>query len=239
MEFIDIIISACALIVLEIVLGIDNLIFLSILTSRLPKEKRKKASRWGLTFAWVTRIALLLSVIWIVHLTQPLFHIYSLAFSWRDLFLFIGGCFLITKATQEIRQEIEPKKIRHLAQNAKTAANFKSTVLQIVLMDLIFSLDSVLTAVGLTANFKVMVFAISCAILVMLYASEPVGKLIENHPTLKILALCFLILIGVFLIADSFSQHIARGYLYFAMAFSIIVEIINIIKNNRLKQTKL
>ena len=229
MELLDIILSILALIVLEIVLGIDNLVFLSILTEKLPREQRKKARQWGLTFAWMTRLLLLASAVWIVKLTKPLFIINDLAFSVRDIFLFAGGAFLIVKATQEIHDEVGDDVKMHDIQLKRVT--FQRIVIQIALMDVIFSLDSVLTAIGLTQNFIVMAVAITCAILVMVYASEPVGLFID--PTVKMLALSFLILIGTLLVADSFSFHVPRGYLYFAMSFSLGVELLNLLKRAR------
>jgi predicted tellurium resistance membrane protein TerC len=234
MEFIDVIASLVVLIVLEIVLGIDNLVFLSILTDKLPKEQRKSARRWGLTFAWVTRLMLLASAVWLSKLTHPLFRVAEFSFSARDIFLFIGGAFLITKATQEIHNEVVDEEEGDTVRKPYRVS-FKSIVMQVAIMDIVFSLDSVLTAIGLTNHFTVMAVAITCAILVMLYASEPVSIFIDKHPSLKMLALSFLILIGTVLIADSFSFHIPRGYIYFAMGFSITVEMLNLIKRSRRK----
>ena len=232
MEILDVIFSVLALIILEIILGIDNLVFLSILTEKLPQHQRKKARYWGLTFAWVTRLLLLASVVWLVKLTHPLFTIGDLGFSLRDLFLMAGGAFLIFKATQEIHFEVGETKSEQKAIR-KAAGTLPGVIIQIGLMDIIFSLDSVLTAIGLTQNFMVMAVAISCAILVMIYASEPVGHFIEHHPTIKMLALSFLILIGTLLVADGFSFHVPRGYLYFAMGFSLGVESLNLLKKSR------
>lgn len=237
MEFLDIIVSLLALIILEIVLGIDNLVFLSILTEKLPKEQRKKARQWGLTFAWVTRLMLLASAVWLSKLTRPLFSFADLSFSARDLFLFAGGAFLIAKATQEIHSEVGEEGNEFEIKKLKSVT-FNGVVLQVALMDIIFSLDSVLTAVGLTSRFWVMAAAITGAIIVMLYASEPVSRFIDKHPTIKMLALSFLILIGMVLIADSFSFHIPRGYIYFAMGFSLSVEMLNLLKHNRRSRKK-
>ncbi|MBA2656916.1 MAG: TerC family protein [Tatlockia sp.] len=226
MEFLEIVLSLLALIVLEIVLGIDNLVFLAILTEKLPREQRKSARRWGLTFAWVTRLILLASAVWLTKLTHPLFSVAKFSFSARDLFLFVGGMFLIAKATQEIHLEIA-KTTKLTVTKPKVPVSFTGVILQVALMDIIFSLDSVLTALGLTDRFMVMAAAITCAILVMVFAAEPVSHFIDKHPTLKMLALSFLILIGTVLVADSFSFHIPRGYIYFAMGFSLTVEILN------------
>ncbi|CZI89032.1 integral membrane protein%2C YkoY family [Legionella pneumophila] len=238
MELLEIVLSLVALTVLEIVLGIDNLVFLSILTEKLPKKQRKNARRWGLTFAWMTRLLLLASAVWVVKLTQPLFTIIGFSFSCRDLFLMGGGVFLIAKATQEIHYEVGESDIRALPTSNNKRITFKGVVLQVALMDIIFSFDSVLTAIGLTTRFLVMATAITCAILIMLYASEPVSRFIGKHPTVKMLALSFLILIGMVLVADSFSFHVPRGYVYFAMGFSLGVETLNLLKLKRSRQHK-
>jgi predicted tellurium resistance membrane protein TerC len=230
-DLLDILLSLSALIILEIILGIDNLVFLSILSEKLPREQRKSARRWGLTFAWVTRLILLASAVWIVKLTRPLFTFMGFAISLRDVFLLLGGMFLIVKATQEIHHEIEEKTEVVATGTAHVAHSFVGVIVQIGLMDIIFSLDSVLTAVGLTQHFWVMAVAITCAIIVMIFASEPVSHFIEKHPTLKMLALSFLILIGMVLAADALSFHIPRGYIYFAMGFSLGVEALNLYKS--------
>ncbi|KTC65150.1 transport proteins (plasmid) [Legionella adelaidensis] len=237
MDWLDIILSLSALIILEIVLGVDNLVFLSILTERLPREKRKKARRWGLTFAWVTRLLLLASASLLVKMTTPLFTISDFSLSIRDLFLFIGGGFLITKATQEIHYEVVQDE-ETLRSSTKVRATFWGVVTQVAVMDIIFSLDSVLTAVGLTDHFEIMAIAITIAILVMIFASESVSAFIEKYPTIKMLALSFLILIGMVLVADSFGYHIPRGYIYFSMGFSLGVETLNLVKQGRRKRKK-
>lgn len=230
--FFDIAVSILTLTLLEIILGIDNLVFLSILTEKLPLKDRRRARYWGLSFAWITRLALLGSAIWVVHLNDPILVLADFAFSGRDLFLFCGGTFLIMKATQEISYELVEKKLQPKTQT-KMLNKFKMVVVQIALMDIVFSLDSVLTAIGLTDNFWIMAIAITIAILVMIYASHSIGLFIEKNPTIKMLALCFLILIGTFLIADSFHFHVPRGYLYFAMLFSLGIETLNMIKRQR------
>ncbi|MGQ3887757.1 TerC family protein [Legionella sp. CNM-1927-20] len=237
MEFIDILLSLSALIVLEIVLGIDNLVFLSILTEKLPAEQRRSARRWGLTFAWITRLALLASAVWLVKLTTPLIQIGSFSLSVRDIFLFAGGGFLIVKATQEIRHEVD-EDVVEIKEMKNKLVTFRSVVIQVGIMDIVFSLDSVLTAIGLTTRLWVMAVAITCAILVMIYASEPVSRFIDKHPTIKMLALSFLILIGMVLIADSFKFHIPRAYIYFAMGFSLSVEGLNLLKHSRKNRQK-
>lgn len=237
MELLDFFMSLSALIVLEIILGIDNLVFLSILTEKLPQAQRKKARRWGLSFAWMTRLVLLAFALGLVKLTRPLFAVAGYSFSARDLFLFAGGAFLIAKATQEIHDEVGEAESGASPRRA-AVATFNSTVLQVALMDIIFSLDSILTAIGLTSRFIVMALAITCAILVMIYASEPVSQFIKKYPSIKMLALSFLILIGMVLVADSFSFHVPRGYIYFAMGFSLSVEALNLLKHSRLKPRK-
>lgn len=237
MEALDIVLSLFALIILEIILGIDNLVFLSILTEKLPKNQRKKARRWGLTFAWVTRLALLASAVWLVKLTHPFITIGDFEYSVRDLFLFLGGVFLIAKATQEIHFEVGNTE-KELHEIGAVSASMKSVVMQVALMDIIFSLDSVLTAIGLTKHFWVMAVAITFAIIVMIFASEPVSRFIERFPTVKMLALSFLILIGMVLVADSFEFHVPRGYVYFAMGFSLSVEGLNLLRSARNKKRK-
>lgn len=232
MDFVDIILSLFALILLEIILGVDNLVFLSILTEKLPKGQRKSARRWGLTFAWVTRLALLASAFYLTKLTNPLITLYDHFFSARDLFLLLGGGFLIVKATQEIRNEVTDGHTEVLVTSEKLPS-FRSVVFQVGAMDIIFSFDSVLTAVGLTNRFWIMATAITGAIWVMIYASEPVSHFIEKYPTIKMLALSFLMLIGTVLMADGFSFYIPRGYVYLAMAFSLSVEMLNLLRQHR------
>ncbi|MDI1352956.1 MAG: TerC family protein [bacterium] len=238
MDFIDISLSLITLIILEIVLGIDNLIILAILTEKLPIEKRKKARKWGLGFAWITRLILLASAVFMVRLVKPLFIIGSLSFSARDLFLLLGGAFLIWKATEEIHKDVVHDQFcaSPVDKKMSSAATFKGIVIQVALLDVIFSLDSVLTAVGLTSHFWVMATAITCAIIIMVYASEAVSNFITKHPTIKMLALSYLILIGTVLIADGCSFHVPRGYLYFAMGFSLTVEALNLFKKSRKKR---
>lgn len=237
MNFIDISMSLIALIILEIILGIDNLVILSILTEKLPQNKRKKARRWGLTFAWMTRLALLASATYLIKLVKPLVIVGGLSFSARDLFLLFGGAFLVWKATDEIHQDMtdEPIVSSQIQNRHHSSDLFKMVVLQIALLDIIFSLDSVLTAIGLTTHFWIMALAITIAIIVMIFASEPVSAFINKHPTIKMLALSYLILIGTVLIADGFSFHIPRGYLYFSMGFSLAVEALNLLKRSKRK----
>jgi predicted tellurium resistance membrane protein TerC len=220
-------------VILEIVLGIDNLVILSILTEKLPVEKRKKARRWGLTFAWVTRLILLASAVYMVHLVKPLFSIGTLTFSFRDLFLIIGGIFLIWKSTDEIHQDIQKEPLNKPLNIDKKPVTFKKVIMQVALLDIIFSLDSVLTAVGIASQYWVMALAITISIIIMIFASEPVSYFIEKHPSVKMLALSYLILIGTILVADGFSFHIPRGYIYFSMGFSLSVEALNLIRQSR------
>lgn len=233
--FLDIALSLLALTILEIVLGIDNLVILAIISQKLPKYQQRQARRMGLTFAWLTRLMLLASAVWIVKLTHPLFNLYGFTFSGRDIFLFCGGLFLLAKGTQEIHDELEPDGIieESKAANVRQYPTFSWVVMQIAMIDIIFSLDSVLTAIGLTQRFWLMAIAITIAIIAMLFASEVLSRFIERHPTIKMLALSFLLLIGMVLIAESFKFHIPRGYIYFAMSFSMFIELLNLLKRKR------
>lgn len=232
MNFLDILVSLVVLVILEIILGIDNLIFLSLFTQKLPTQYRRKARKFGLMFAWITRLILLFFAVWIIHLSEPIFHILDWSVSPRSLFLLFGGVFLIAKATEEIHDEVGGTKVFPKIVAQETVSFFR-VVLQVGLMDIIFSLDSILTAVGLTAHFWVMAAAITIAIAVMIVAAEFVSGIIRKYPTIKMLALCFLMLIGMVLIADGFSFHIPRGYVYFAMGFSLLVEWLNLFKRAR------
>lgn len=239
MAWIDGFLSLSALIILEIILGIDNLVFLSILTERLPKGLRNRARRWGLTFAWITRLLLLASAVYLARLTTPFLTLNSFTLSIRDVFLLLGGAFLIAKATQEIHREMEGHgETKLLNKTESSAVRFKKVVIQVALMDIIFSLDSVLTAIGLTDQFMIMSVAISIAIVIMIWASEPVSLFIEEHPTIKMLALSFLILIGTVLIADGLNFHIPRAYVYFAMGFSLAVESLNLMRHKKQSRKK-
>lgn len=233
---IDIILSLTTLTILEVVLGIDNLIFLTIISQKLPKHQRRKARKIGLTLAWVTRLLLLASAVWITKLTTPLFTLFSLSLSGRDLFLLGGGLFLLTKATQEIHAELEPNESPMMP--SIRVSQFSMAIAQIAILDIIFSLDSVLTAIGLTQRFWLMATAITIAIIAMIFASEPLSRFVERHPTIKMLALSFLILIGMVLIADSFNFHIPRGYIYFAMGFAFFIEFLNMLRRKRKPATK-
>lgn len=216
--------SLFTLTVLEVVLGVDNLIFISILSNRLPLHQQKSARRLGLLLALGTRLVLLASAVWIMGLIKPLFSLFDMGFSARDIFMILGGLFLLYKATLEIHAEfeaIEPSGIK------KKPSSYFTTVVQIALFDIIFSLDSVLTAVGMTQNFTIMAIAIVIAMIIMIIGSEPLSSFINRHPTIRMLALSFLLLIGVVLIADGLEFHVPRGYLYFAICFSLFVEIMN------------
>jgi predicted tellurium resistance membrane protein TerC len=211
--------------VLEIVLGIDNIIFISILAGKLPAHQQARARRVGLLGAMITRIALLAAIAWIIRLTAPLFTLLGQAFSGRDLILIGGGLFLLFKSTREIHDGLEGDA-GHA--NPAARATFAAVVGQIMVLDLVFSLDSVITAVGMARHLAVMITAVVLAVGVMLFAAAPISDFVHRHPTVKMLALSFLLMIGVSLIADGLGQHIAKGYIYFAMGFSIFVELLNI-----------
>lgn len=234
MEILNYLVTFTALTLLEIVLGIDNLVLLAILSHRLPRHQQARGRRIGLTLAWVTRLMLLATAVALTKLNAPLVWVFNHGFSGRDLFLIAGGMFLLYKSTQEIHAELEQSAEKEKKANAKPV-RFSIVVAQIALLDIVFSLDSVLTAVGLTQQFWVMAAAITIAILAMIYASEPLSRFIERNPTIKMLALSFLILIGVVLIADGFGTHVPRGYIYFAMGFSLFVESLNSINRKRRK----
>jgi predicted tellurium resistance membrane protein TerC len=210
--------------VLEIVLGIDNIVFISILAGKLRAEERERARRVGLSLAMLIRILLLLSITWVMGLTAPLITI-GQDISGRDLILILGGLFLIAKSTHEIHDKLEGEEGHG---NARVAASFTSVIIQILLLDIVFSLDSVITAVGMAEDVAVMILAVVIAVGVMLISAGPISEFVERHPTVKMLALSFLLLIGVSLIAEGFEQHIPKGYIYFAMGFSIFVEMINL-----------
>jgi len=218
-------IALLTLTVLEIVLGIDNIIFISILAGKLPAGEQPRARTVGLTLAMVTRILLLLSLTSILRFTRPLFTLLGHPFSGRDLILLAGGLFLIWKSTREIHDKLEGEEGQ---QNVKAGATFGSVIVQIALLDIVFSLDSVITAVGMVQQVGVMIAAIVLAVLVMLVAAGPISDFVHRHPTLKMLALSFLLLIGVTLLADGLGQHIPKGYVYFAMGFSVFVESLNL-----------
>ena len=220
--------------VLEIVLGIDNLVFISLLTSGLEEQKARHARRIGLALAFLFRVVMLATLTWLVRLTQPLFFLFSIGISWRDIILIGGGLFLIGKATYEIHREVEG------VENDKMTSvrSAPAAIAQIVIIDLVFSIDSIITAIGTTEHLEIMVTAVVIAMLIMYAAAGPVGNFIAEHPTTKMLALAFLVLIGVALIADGFDLHIPRGYIYFAMAFAAAVEAINVLVSRRRKRRR-
>ena len=218
-------IALVTLVVLELVLGVDNIIFISILAGKLPTEDQSRARTTGIMLAVVSRILLLLSLSWIISLEEPLFHILGFGFSGHNLILIAGGLFLLYKSTSEIHDKLEGQEGQA---SARVAANFVSVIIQIMLLDIVFSLDSVITAVGMSNEIMIMIIAVIIAAGVMIFTSGPIGGFVESHPTVKMLALSFLLMIGLTLIADGFGQHIPKGYVYFAMGFSIFVEMINL-----------
>ena len=241
-------ISLITLTFLEIVLGIDNIIFISIMASKLPANKQKKARQLGLALAMITRVLLLLSLSWIMTLTSPLFNIgewialtdsellKQFAISGRDLILIIGGLFLIYKSTSEIHDKLEGAD--HQVET-RAVITFTGVIVQILLLDIVFSLDSVITAVGMANHIEVMIAAVILAVLVMMLSAGGISDFVNNHPTVKMLALSFLLLIGVSLLAEGFDQHIPKGYIYFAMAFSVLVEMLNLKMNKGKKPVHL
>lgn len=231
-------VALATLIALEIVLGIDNIIFIAILVSRLPQEQRQKARIFGLSLAMITRLLLLLSLFWIMKLTEPLFSVFSYAISGRDIILILGGLFLIGKSTLEIHHDIDNVDTQSDEQILKEGARkgFFSILIQIAILDIVFSLDSVITAVGMVDTIEIMMIAVIVAVGVMMVAAKSISEFVDNNPTIKILALAFLILVGVTLVAEGLDFHISKAYIYFAMAFSLGVESINIyIKKKRAK----
>jgi predicted tellurium resistance membrane protein TerC len=219
---------------LEIVLGIDNVIFISVIVSRIPEPQATRARQIGLLLALAFRILLLSLLVWLIGLTQDVFTVAGSAFSWRDLILIGGGLFLIAKATHEIHQEVEADEGKDTDGSAKKA--FLWVILQIIVIDVVFSLDSIITAIGMAQDLPIMVAAVVIACLIMYLSSGPVANFISHHPTTKMLALAFLVLIGVALVADGFKFHIPRGYIYFAIAFAAAVEFFNVLaKQNRRK----
>jgi predicted tellurium resistance membrane protein TerC len=223
------------LLVLEIILGIDNIVFISITVNTLPPARRNRARLIGLGLAMFMRIVLLLSLTWVLKLTAPLFTLFSEEISWRDLILIGGGLFLLVKSTREIHSSLEEAERKE--KQRVTAHNILGVLIQITLIDIIFSLDSVITAIGMAQQVEIMIIAIVGAVLVMMFASRPIGEFVEAHPTIKMLALSFLILIGVAIIAEGLDLHLPRGYIYFAMAFSFMVELLNMKVRGRRKAT--
>jgi predicted tellurium resistance membrane protein TerC len=219
---------------LEIVLGIDNVIFLSVIVSRIPQAQAKRARQIGLALALVFRILLLCLLVWLIGLTQPLFMLRDIAFSWRDIILIGGGLFLIGKATHEIHAEVETGD--ETIDGAPAAGAFFWVIVQIIIIDMVFSLDSIITAIGMAQDIEIMIAAVIIACFIMYVSSGPVARFVAEHPTTKMLALAFLVLIGVALVADGFKFHVPRGYIYFAIVFSAAVEFFNVLaKRNRKK----
>jgi predicted tellurium resistance membrane protein TerC len=213
--------------IMEIVLGIDNIVFISVVVERLPEEKRRQARAIGLSLALVFRVILLLMLTWLIGLVEPVFTLFGEPFSWRDIILIAGGMFLLYKATSEIHEEMEGETDREAA-HRKSRGAYAFIIGQIILIDMIFSVDSIITAIGMAEDVEVMIAAVMVAIAVMFIASEQISAIIARHQTIKMLALSFLLLIGVSLVADGLGFHIPRGYVYFAMAFSALVEVLNI-----------
>lgn len=218
-------IALATLTVLEIVLGIDNIIFISILAGKLPHEQQAKARTLGLALAMLTRVALLFSLTWIMRLTAPWFTVLENEISGRDIILIVGGLFLLAKSTHEIHNKLEGEAEQT---TTRKATSFGSVIVQILLLDIVFSLDSVITAIGMANNLSIMIIAVVIAVVFMMWSAKPVSEFVHHHPTVKMLALSFLLLIGVTLIAEGFDQHISKGYIYFAMAFSVFVEMLNL-----------
>lgn len=235
-------IALVTLIALELVLGVDNVIFISILSGKLPQEDQQRARTTGISLAVITRVLLLLSLSWIIGLTEPLLHLPFFEgevaeITGRDLILLLGGLFLLWKSTHEIHDKLEGKEG---SASAKVAANFVSVIIQIMLLDIVFSLDSVITAVGIADNIMIMIIAVVAAAIVMIFTAKPIGDFVERHPTIKILALSFLLMIGFTLIAEGFGVEIPKGYVYFAMGFSVMVEMLNLrVRDSHVKPVNL
>ncbi|MBZ9793305.1 TerC family protein [Rhizobium sp. 3T7] len=231
-------VALVTLVVMEVVLGIDNLIFISILTNKLPPEHRDKARKVGIGLALVMRLALLGTIAWIVKLTTPIFELFGHGFSWKDIILIAGGLFLLWKATKEIHHNVDP--VDHNEDFIATAATagFTAAIGQILLLDLVFSVDSIITAVGMTPHLPIMVVAVIAAVTVMLVAATPLANFIEKNPTIVMLALAFLMMIGTTLIAEGMGFHVPKGYVYAAMAFSALVEVLNMFARNARQRKK-
>ena len=222
-------IALATLVVMEVVLGIDNLIFISILTNKLPEHQRSKARRLGIGAALILRLALLGTVAWIVKLVDPVIELFGQAFSWKDIILIAGGLFLLWKATKEIHHAVDPEPEGDMFVGRAATVGFGAVIVQILLLDLVFSVDSIITAVGMTPHVPIMVVAVVAAVTVMLLAADPLARFINNNPTVVMLALGFLIMIGMTLIAEGFGAHVPKGYLYAAMAFSAVIEGLNML----------
>ncbi|OGT39950.1 MAG: hypothetical protein A3E81_02200 [Gammaproteobacteria bacterium RIFCSPHIGHO2_12_FULL_36_30] len=235
MDIFQIIINLGTLTLLEIILGIDNLVFIAIVSNRVAETKQKSARQIGLALALFGRFALLLMIMWIIKLSAPLFEVFSKSFSGRDIFMIAGGLFLLVKATWEIHEEFQPVESLHFGK-LKKHISFMSAIIQIIIFDIIFSLDSILTAVGLTQHLWIMMIAITIAVIIMLIASEPLSRFIKNNPSIKMLALSFLLLIGTVLVADGFGYVIPKGYIYFAIFFSLFLEGLNTYRSRRARK---
>jgi predicted tellurium resistance membrane protein TerC len=222
-------IALATLIVMEVVLGIDNLVFIAILTNKLPADQQTKARRIGIGLALIMRLALLGTIAIIVKLTEPIFSAFGQAFSWRDLILIAGGLFLVWKATKEIHHNVDRNSGPDMFDGKRAPLGFSAAIGQILVLDLVFSIDSIITAVGMTDHVPIMVIAVVFAVTVMLFAAEPLSKFIEANPTIVMLALGFLLMIGMTLIAEGFGAHVPRGYIYAAMGFSALVEALNML----------
>ncbi|SIQ13625.1 Membrane protein TerC, possibly involved in tellurium resistance [Rhizobium sp. RU35A] len=225
-------VALVTLVVMEVVLGIDNLIFISILTNKLPPENREKARKIGIGLALVMRLGLLGTVAWIVQLTEPVFEAFGHGFSWKDLILIAGGLFLVWKATKEIHHTVDPEDHKEDMVGHTATTTFAAAIGQILLLDLVFSVDSIITAVGMTPHLPIMVIAVLAAVTVMLVAANPLANFIEKNPTIVMLALAFLLMIGTTLIAEGMGFHVPKGYVYAAMAFSALVELLNMLARN-------
>ncbi|MEZ2128434.1 MULTISPECIES: TerC family protein [unclassified Sinorhizobium] len=231
-------VALITLVTLEVVLGIDNLIFISILTNKLPPEHREKSRRIGIGLALLMRLGLLGTIAWIVQLTDPLFELFGHGFSWKDLILIAGGLFLVWKATKEIHHNVDPADHEEDFIASSATAGFTAAIGQILLLDLVFSIDSIITAVGMTPHLPIMVVAVVVAVTVMLVAATPLANFIEKNPTIVMLALAFLLMIGMTLIAEGMGVHVPKGYVYVAMAFSALVEVLNMLARNARRRKK-
>ncbi|MGO4704214.1 TerC family protein [Microvirga sp. 2MCAF38] len=228
--------ALATLIAMEVVLGIDNLVFISILTNKLPAHQQQKARRIGIGLALILRLALLGTVAIIVQLTAPIFEVFGHGFSWRDLILIAGGLFLVWKATKEIHHSVDPDPGSDMFESKKPQLGFSAAIGQILVLDLVFSIDSIITAVGMTDHIPIMVVAVIVAVVVMLIASDPLAQFIQKNPTVVMLALGFLLMIGMTLIAEGFGAHVPKGYIYSAMAFSGLVEGLNMLSRRAKKR---
>ncbi|CAI8883719.1 MULTISPECIES: TerC family protein [Pseudomonas] len=230
-------VALATLVAMEIVLGIDNLIFISILTNKLPEAYRSKARRIGISMALVMRLGLLSTVAWIVQLTEPVVDVFGHTFSWKDMILVAGGLFLLWKATKEIHESVDPRAQAEAKASSTITLGFAAAIGQILVLDIVFSIDSIITAVGMTEHLPIMIIAVISAVIVMLVAADPLAKFINDNPTVVMLALGFLIMIGMTLIAEGFGAHVPKGYVYAAMAFSTAIEVLNIMSRRaRLKR---